>query len=1715
MTDCVFVTTAQLNNDVTGPLAITSIVLKSGDFSALSSITSLTIDGNGASADANSLMTLPAGIFSDLSAVTELNINRISTLTAIESGAFTGLTNITTLTLNDNSIAQLPNDVFAPLAGAASTLTSLALQNNDLSDFPTVALSGLTKLVTFNIAGNPEASPQTFTIPYELVLTSNDESRSAVIEVRLPLYVPSELRDLAVELSATDGMLALAGGTPATSVTVALNTPVEVTATGTEDVTVSIATVPDHDASNGMEIGTGSGLTVMANAPATGTPLIVRDTPVATDLTIDITGIQDSNDVPNPFEGTYQWQRSTTKAFGNPSVISGATANTYTLTNDDLGKYLRVIVNFDDEQDNPESLTSAPFGIPATTLCDRTPQVRKAILDKITTVEDCVFVTTAQLNDINGTLDLSNSDPVLESLKVGDFADLTGITRLGIGGNDAPTNDPNGTPDTNTLTRLPAGVFDGLSAVTVLVIRNLRDLDTIEAGAFTGLTNVSVLVLSGNGFESLPADLFTPLASSLTRLDLQNNRLSDFPTAALSGITTAINLSLQGAGAAGGIAGGNPGAPFTIPYELVRTNSGTDSPATIRVNLLPLYVPSSLRGQVSLSATNGATLVAGSSTGKSITADLGADVTVTAVGNLIVIVSATPASTDPVKGIRIGSATLTAIDGNNPATGLPVITGLTDGGAMVPAELTADVADIADIDGLGGFTYQWQRSATNDFSADINLIEGATAAAYTLTDDDALKYIRVIVSFTDEADYSESLTSAIVGPIVALPNRTPSGLPTIIRLMDDTIPADTPLTVPHVLMADITDIADEDGLEMVTFRYQWYRGTSSNFDFASDGDNSVILDPVTGAPATGSTYKLTDADAGKYILVIVAFADDRGAEETINSEATAQIAERPNREPKGLPTITGTLIVPQELTAGIDNISDEDGLEMAEYSYLWQRSTSADFSSGTMDIGVATSSNTYSLDDADEEKYIRVIVSFTDDRGADESVTSEATDTTITRRPNRAPVGLPTIAGKLIVPEELTAVTTGISDEDGPATNPEITFSYQWQRSTASDFSASVTLIESATAAAYALTDDDAGKYIRVVVTFTDGRQKVEELISAPTTSAISSRDNTLATGAPTISRLTQTTPADAPLTVPHVLMAAQGTIADADGLPPLDTGTDPFSYQWQRSSDPDNFTNPVDIENAVGSTYMLTDADAGKYIRVVVSFTDMNNFSESVPSAATAQIVQRPNRDATGTPIISSLINGITTVLVNGKATVPATLIAVTDSIADLDDLGTFTYQWHRGDASNFTVIDSPANNTTAIVDPGTSELATGDTYTLTDDDAGKYIRVRVSFTDGRGAEETLTSAATSAIVARPNRDAQGAPTISGADGFIVPQTLTAARGSIADDDGLPAFDTGTDPLRYQWQRSASSGLDADPADINGANASTYELTDADAEQYIRVVVSFTDEREFPEEVESVYTPQIGARPNRDATGTPVISSISNDITTGLVNNKATVPATLIAVTDTIADLDGLEMATFTYQWQSSTSEIFNPAETSVLIATPDPTTYTLTDDDEGQYIRVVVSFTDDREFPEEVTSEAIGPVDERPNRAPVGLPTITRLTQTTPADAPLTVPHMLMAVTTGITDPDGNPSSYNYLWQRSNTADFENANANVADLTTGATYTLADADAGKYIRVVASFTDGRQAEETLTSAATAQIVRTPQPSTGRSTRHHWHHHRRADSQR
>ena len=89
-----------------------------------------------------------------------------------------------------------------------------------------------------------------------------------------------------------------------------------------------------------------------------------------------------------------------------------------------------------------------------------------------------------------------------------------------------------------------------------------------------------------------------------------------------------------------------------------------------------------------------------------------------------------------------------------------------------------------------------------------------------------------------------------------------------------------------------------------------------------------------------------------------------------------------NTTATGEPTITGTIRVGETLTANTTDLSDSDGLNNATFTYQWLADDA--------DITDATGS-TYALVAADEGKTIKVRVTFTDDSGHQETLTSTAT----------------------------------------------------------------------------------------------------------------------------------------------------------------------------------------------------------------------------------------------------------------------------------------------------------------------------------------------------------------------------------------------------------------------------------------------------------------------------------------------------------------------------------------------------------------------------------------------------------------------------------------------------------------------------------------------------------------------------------------------------
>ena len=125
----------------------------------------------------------------------------------------------------------------------------------------------------------------------------------------------------------------------------------------------------------------------------------------------------------------------------------------------------------------------------------------------------------------------------------------------------------------------------------------------------------------------------------------------------------------------------------------------------------------------------------------------------------------------------------------------------------------------------------------------------------------------------------------------------------------------------------------------------------------------------------GSSWKVAPMGCRRMRMAVYASAQTTSQNQAANSPAT------------GWPGITGTVRAGETLTATTDRIEDEDGLTDAVFAYRWVRQDPATRTDA--DIEGATSS-TYTVTDADEGKAIKVRVTFDDDAGNAESVTSDA-----------------------------------------------------------------------------------------------------------------------------------------------------------------------------------------------------------------------------------------------------------------------------------------------------------------------------------------------------------------------------------------------------------------------------------------------------------------------------------------------------------------------------------------------------------------------------------------------------------------------------------------------------------------------------------------------------------------------------------------------------
>ena len=162
--------------------------------------------------------------------------------------------------------------------------------------------------------------------------------------------------------------------------------------------------------------------------------------------------------------------------------------------------------------------------------------------------------------------------------------------------------------------------------------------------------------------------------------------------------------------------------------------------------------------------------------------------------------------------------------------------------------------------------------------------------------------------------------------------------------------------------------------------------TTVNASVNDFGASDVIK--LGGVEDSDGTISLA---VGSNIITIEVTAEDGETAQTYSITVT----RTPNTLATGSPTISGTARVGETLTANTSGISDDDGLTNATFAHQWISND------GTADVEIQdATSATYTLRPSDQGKTVKVRVSFADDGGNEETLTSAATPTAVQSGPS-------------------------------------------------------------------------------------------------------------------------------------------------------------------------------------------------------------------------------------------------------------------------------------------------------------------------------------------------------------------------------------------------------------------------------------------------------------------------------------------------------------------------------------------------------------------------------------------------------------------------------------------------------------------------------------------------------------------------------------------
>jgi hypothetical protein len=893
--------------------------------------------------------------------------------------------------------------------------------------------------------------------------------------------------------------------------------------------------------------------------------------------------------------------------------------------------------------------------------------------------------------------------------------------------------------------------------------------------------------------------------------------------------------------------------------------------------------------------------------------------------------------------------------------------------------------------------YSWQR-ATSPNGPYSNL--GVTTSTYDLTATDVNKYVRVSVSGTGA--YTGTVNSSYVVPV------------------SDTEP-----------LTSLTSIADSIGITQVfqtltagtvspygaSVTYQWTRSETLNGSYL----------PINGA--TAKTLVLTGADKGYFFKVIATGSGSYTG--SVTSRFAGPIATAPLT---AIGTISGTASVTSVLTAGAVTPAD------ATVIYQWLISDTN--GENYLPIAGATS-DIYVVSNDDIGRFIKVQVTGT-------NLYSGIRLSTFSGPVLAQPVEVTAIGAINGYPQIGQTIQAGVTNPIGA------TVTYQWKRA---DFAVGpYTSISGATTSSYTTTYQDLNKHLiltvygagtyytniggvssppfgpivtRPITSISNviGKAQVGQVLTAGTVLPVGAEVNYQwqyyngTTYVNIVGETSNTYMISTDVNNRFIRVSVTGKNGYSDTLYSNNTGPvgspnaissisditgvtrvgqtlsagvvlphgSTISYQWLRSAEVDGTYEA--IVGATYSQYTLTENDQAKYMKVIA--TGFGTYFGEVISSPT---------DFISKGIISQVLAP------QGQTIVNQTLVA--GSITPVG--ASVSYQWQRNDGSGFQDIPS----------------ATLNSYLLTTTDEGKTIRLVVT---GTGSYEgSYESPATNII------SASGTTLIA-----LNSITNTTGTATVGQNLTIGSVDPGAATYTVQWQRSDSAGTNY--TNIPGATSSTYTLTAADYNFYVRPVVTGT----------GIYT-DTKTGSNLLVTGRQSIVSVGN--ITGSTNVGGTVTSGPVVP----------EGANVTYQWRRHK---YSPLLGWQIETIDDANSYyyTTTEDDQDHFIDVIVSAASGSAYSGGATSQKFGEI----NSSPYKVVAIADITGSTRVGSLLTA---------GNTTPYG--ASITYQWLR------KSPGAETYSEIPGATsktYLLQASDYNSILKVVATGSGGYTGW--VESAPTSQI--------------------------